>query len=703
MEFSLKDCNNVDDGTIQVTNGKLNIKFGINGTGKSTIATAIRYSIESPELLKDLTPFKHRNQESGVEPSVTRSDDLSNILIFNEEYLNQFLFRENELLSNSFEVLIKTPEYKKSIEEIEKLLSDIKKIFEENEDLANTILDFENLARSFATTRTSLSKSSALFKGLKDGNLIEHIPESLKGYSKLIKHTNCVSWLAWQSKGEEFLEISDDCPYCTSPTEKNREAIGSVTKHYNKTVIKNFNAIIEVLKNLGKYFSSGASETLTKITEKQTGLEDSEMSYIFDVKTQIDNLLSKLKALQKISSVSFADDEKVDEKLSSLKIDIELFDRLKGDKTVSLVSSLNNSIDDILKKVGLLQGEINKQKRLVKGLIEKHKVSINSFLENAGYKYEVVIEADESQDYRLLLKHKESTETISGGKQHLSFGEKNAFALVLFMFEALRENPDLIILDDPISSFDKNKKYAIMHMLFRGKSSECFLNKTVLMLTHDLEPIIDTVKVLPEFGNLSESKFLSNKNGILNESEIKKDDLMSFAQICKHVLDSDAESIIKLIFLRRHYEILDDKGNEYEVLSNLFKKRTQLDCTDHRKPSVDEERQYEALSPDDFALGVNAIKEIFADFDYDQLLEKLTDDEFLRSIYEAAQNNYAKLNIFRLLFDEQDFRKLPNVLKKFILETYHIENELICQLDPERYELIPDFIIDECDKYVSAL
>jgi type I restriction enzyme R subunit len=30
-----------------------------------------------------------------------------------------------------------------------------------------------------------------------------------------------------------------------------------------------------------------------------------------------------------------------------------------------------------------------------------------------------------------------------------------------------------------------------------------------------------------------------------------------------------------------------------------------------------------------------------------------------------------------------------------------IENELICQLDPSEFDLIPDYIIAECDRYVN--
>lgn len=695
MELTITNCNNIDSGKIEITNNKLNIKFGINGTGKSTITRAIKYAIDSPQLLTELIPFKHRQSEIKVVPEITINEEVKSVLIFNEEYLNQFLFKEDELISNSYEIFINTPEYKNSTEQIEKLLSEIKKVFSENEDLNKTILDFENLSKSFATTQSGLSKSSALYKGLKEGNKIQHIPDSLKGYSKLIKDKNCVKWLDWQSNGEQFLEISDDCPYCTSPTTENKETIKSVSTFYDKNVIKNFTVIIEALKNLGEYFSENANLTLQTITEKQTGLEESEMNYIVAVKQQIDDLLLKLKALKEISSVSFSEDEKVEEKLKNLKINIELFDRFKAEKTTSIIESLNISLDTVLLKVGQLQGEINKQKRLVKILIEKHRKSINSFLTNAGYKYTVEIENDNSNNYKLLLRHIESNGIINGGKQHLSFGEKNAFSLVLFMYEALYKKPDLIVLDDPISSFDKSKKYAIMHMLFRGKSGECLLNKSVLMLTHDLDPVIDTVKILKEFNNLCEANFLTTKKGILTETRIKKQNLLSFAQICKSALDSNLDEIIKLIYLRRHFEIIDDLGNEYEILSNLFHKRKREECKDQRKEIGDD-----LMCESDFNSGVAKIIELIPSFDYVKILAKLEDLEGLKTLYSEVGNSYAKLNIFRLIYDEK-LTEIPSVLRKFINETFHIENELICQLDPNEYDLIPDFILEECDKFIT--
>ena len=74
----------------------------------------------------------------------------------------------------------------------------------------------------------------------------------------------------------------------------------------------------------------------------------------------------------------------------------------------------------------------------------------------------------------------------------LSYSEKNEFALILFMYEAVSKPADLIILDDPILSFDRNKKFAVINKLFKGEHS--LRNKTILMLTHDFDPIVDMLR-----------------------------------------------------------------------------------------------------------------------------------------------------------------------------------------------------------------
>lgn len=64
MEITIKHCNNIVEGTIAIEKNKLNIKYGINGTGKSTIA----HAIEKNDNLIFLKPFG-----SEETPSVTFS------------------------------------------------------------------------------------------------------------------------------------------------------------------------------------------------------------------------------------------------------------------------------------------------------------------------------------------------------------------------------------------------------------------------------------------------------------------------------------------------------------------------------------------------------------------------------------------------------------------------------------------------------
>lgn len=154
-----------------------------------------------------------------------------------------------------------------------------------------------------------------------------------------------------------------------------------------------------------------------------------------------------------------------------------------------------------MRQAGFLQGEINKQ----------------GFLESAGFNYSVsMLEDSNKNSYRMVLLSTDTCSPVTNVKLHLSYGEKNAFALVLFMYRVLKEDPDLVILDDPISSFDKNKKYAIIEKLFQGEGS--FQGKTVIMLTHDFDPIVDlihTPSIRCRFYPVPVSSFLCNKNGFL--------------------------------------------------------------------------------------------------------------------------------------------------------------------------------------------
>ncbi len=696
MKIEIKHCNNIDSAKITLAEHKLNVKFAPNGTGKSTIAKAIIHGMVADKgLLNELMPFKLRESNpDNKQPEIAGAENLKNVMCFNEDYVNQFVFQQDELLSNSFDVLIRTGTYKKIEQEIEGLVADIKERFTNNQELETLISTLKEMGGAFKLTKSGLSKSSSGMKGLLGGNKIQHIPAGLELFQPFIQSPNSVDWIDWQTRGYEFSDIADSCPFCTSHAADKREQIKKVGQEYDKNTIKNLMKIIGVIERLGEYFSDDARTKLATITTLKDGLEKEHEAFLVTVKTQIDNLVEKLENLKIFSGFQFKDGEKVSEKLPSYKTDLQFFSELNSTKTQEAIEPINASIDEVIKKAGVLQGKINQQRKEMQKIIEKHQNDINGFLAYAGYRYKVEI-AGEDEQSRLKLLHIDHSEHLSGGNQYLSFGERNAFAIVLFMYECLAKNPDLIILDDPISSFDKNKKYAILEMLFRRDADSCLKNKTVLMLTHDVEPIIDTVKSLShKFSNQTSASFLKLSGGQIIEEAIVKDDIQTFANICNIALESDKDGIIKLIYLRRHYEITEDKGNAYQVLSNLLHKRAR--AKDTREPTGDDE-QYPEMEEKKFKLGCKDIKSRLSNFSYPDMVERITDTTALKTLYATCQNGYEKLQIFRLLgLDVKN-----SVIQKFINETYHIENEFISQLDPSKFDIIPEYVIDECNKLLS--
>jgi ABC-type lipoprotein export system ATPase subunit len=385
--------------------------------------------------------------------------------------------------------------------------------------------------------------------------------------------------------------------------------------------------------------------------------------------------------------------DKVIDSLNNQNIDLKLFSHLNSSNTQEKTEIINSSLKKVIEKAGELQGSINKQKQHIEKLVKEHKIEINGFLKNAGFKYSVDMIEDEKGQLKLQLTHSDLQEVVSDVKTHLSFGEKNAFSLVLFMYDAIKSNPDLIILDDPISSFDKNKKYAIIDMLFR--KGKYFDDKTVLLLTHDFEPIVDMVLHHSDKFSKPFATFLENDNGILKENEINKADIKTFIDINKENTSLDIPTINKLVYIRRLMEITKQKTMGYQLISNLLHKRVTPDLTDNGNKRN--------MTDIEIADGVAEVKKLIPNFDYSNVLSIVKSDAKLKEIYTNTDNNYEKLHIYRIIYDDKPDSIESDIIQKFINQAFHIENDYIYQLNPRCYQIVPKYIILECDKYVEQI
>ena len=254
LNIQIKKCNSIEDGEIKLTENSLNIKYAINGTGKSTISKAIQFAINDKsnatnELLQ-LKPFKYRMDASTNNSEVNGIETIESVAIFNEEYVNQYVFQPNELLKNSFDIFINNEAYKKGMDEINDLIKDISKTFDENQDIEIMLNDLNELVQSFGTGK-GFVKSSIFYKAVGKGNLIENIPLGLEVYKDFIKHDKNTTWLKWQMTGKEYLDISNCCPFCTSSSiEEKKDTIKAIGDNYDSKLIEHLNKVIHTVSKL---------------------------------------------------------------------------------------------------------------------------------------------------------------------------------------------------------------------------------------------------------------------------------------------------------------------------------------------------------------------------------------------------------------------------------------------------------------------
>jgi ABC-type dipeptide/oligopeptide/nickel transport system ATPase subunit len=696
MKIILKNCNNIDEGQVDITDGRLNIKYAINGTGKSTIALAITQSQLGD--LSSLRPFKYQSDGmSEHEPKVESDTVLRKIAIFNESYVNNYVFKQDdELIENSFEIFVKTEKYDQHMSEIERLIADIKTAFKEDPEIEKLIVDLGTFVDSFGKAQNGYSKAGDLGKSLGKGNRLENIPGELKQYEPYLKSENgSVKWLKWQAEGKNYLDISDKCPYCVSEITTPKQTILKVSEEYDTKYLAALSKILDVFKSLNYYFSEETRKTIESIVINASGITDVQISFLKDVKNSAERLRDNLFDLKYMGFEMLKDVKKVVDELCNKRIDLNFYPLLKSVYTESKINKINNSLQIVIDKAGELQGQIAKQKIEIQRTIEKYKELINGFLSSAGYKYSVSIIPGKKEDYKLILTFGDGEGCINNVKDHLSYGERNAFALVLFMYQANKDKADLIILDDPISSFDNNKKYAVMSMLFRGQDS--FQGKTVLMLTHDFEPVIDMIYNMPHyFCPKPVASYLGNINGCIEEELIEKDDIKSYNLIYEYNVLEAKDMIHKLIYLRRLLEVMGDKGLAWQMVSNIFHK-------DREKPKyqVNDGSEARFMTEQEYDEAEKSIQQKIPGFSYPEVYRRVTDRDELIRVYNESKNGYEKVQIYRILFDGEMDR--GSALKKYIDESFHVQNDYLFQLNPCEYKIVPQYILDCCDEAVSEL
>ena len=695
MQVVIENCRNIDSASISIEPNKLNIKFAPNGTGKSSLSKALCWSANSSSSVdNELVPFKvlKDNSVDKHPVSVTGLEGIDSCLVFDEQYVESVVFQESQVYKNGYEVFVRTQELLETEKNLKQQLQSLVSLSEDKsiDSLrSNLVYFFDNLCGSGGLDVHSQVKGTApVVKALKDGNTWEHDNPLLDPFKPLLKPGPFKEWAAWHKKGAPFVEAMEGaCPYCGRELGDASDSVLAVDGSFPSAKAGNIEKTLAAVNAARPYLNKVNAAKLSEIIASAAPLSEQSRGYISKIALDARIIINALDKLRTVAS--FFDLEKVDDleaRLLDCQINLGLVNSFHSEKTRKIANRINSAIEESKSNLGKLKGLVIVQKQHLARALNDRCEEINSFLMNAGYPYSVEMSIDDDGDACSVNLVHQSQYHINNARAALSYGERNAFALVFFVYECLRKKCDLIILDDPITSFDGSKRYALLSMLFLGgrPGGASLKNKTVLLLTHDYGILFDiehTHKSM--FQPTASSSVLSNINGKMSETIVGPSDMvLAYDLYTKLSSESDSE-LVRLIYARKLLEIKGSKGNAYDVVSSLFH---------HRQEPTS--REDVVLTDENIASGLEELeKTIGMSVDYNTLLSSLDDPGKMLLEFDGASCNYEKLQIARIAL--HGTVEEP-ILKERMDDSVHVGNGYLYQLNPRKFELVPKYIVDLC-------
>lgn len=709
-KLKIENCNCINRAELTIKPNTLNIKYGLNGTGKSTLSKAILYysNKDAEELLK-LKPYN-----SDEEPNLENCD-FKNVRLFDENYVNKYLFENTSFLNNSYQVFLRDKDLDTMKNNTENLLRGLQSVFEESNDVKELMSFLPNYMNITSFKNGSISKRGGIGELLKGNGSGFDKYEELNPYKPFYEgrdFTAVSKWAKWRNDGISQMN-GDSCPFCTYDMDKvnierQNKTISSVFK---SSALKVANEVLVFLQNgVEKGYinptSVGVMEEYIGDSSKANELQ-AEMNQI-GIETEY--LRSKIEQIYhfKPMNVSREQIEEIELKLDNLIIDNRQISKFYSTyKINSLVEEVDLKITELKEKTSAIKKMFLKCQEKMDALIENRKEDINNFFLIAGFPYKFVLKnnGENNATCYLVPNNAREDDKIENPENHLSWGEKNAFSLVMFMFETVSDDSDLIVLDDPITSFDKNKKFAVTKRLF-DNTNFSFRDKTVLMLTHDLQPVIDYVhgKFLRKYDLHTPvyASYLINNGGDLEEQEIVQSDLKNVVELTECIAkEESAEVPVRIINLRKYIELTKPDFSTdyaYDVLSNLIHGRN-LDLYENR---IENKNKVDVVNE-----GMRFINSYINDMEYGQLFNETSDKKLLELVKNS--DKYTQTIAIRFLFEKdrsdgsllsQLKKEYPNACK-FVNETNHIENDYIFQLNPMRFFEIPEHYLNQLKEFCN--
>ena len=527
MKITISNYKNIKTLTYDLIENKKNFLFGITGSGKSSISQ----SLDDEEL---------DGSFSYAGPCEIRIDgkqtDNYSIIRFSQEDVDSYIQEHSD--EEMQEILIDDDEaFQKKLIKLETKIDGVnialgvyQKKYEDMSVFCKQMGVTKLNKGDVVSPSSSISKVIASLENTKNSSVFKTICEMDQAYYE------------WLLKGKVFRK-NDTCPYC------------------ERNITKKRNRLLDGIDMFDEKASKGVKSQIDNY-ETISGKEEKTLTTLGALKKIRDSIkLYRLACDDYIKASSFVA-ELLD--LAVSPSSIKSITLRKETKKVfpdlyKAVEHLNKIIEDVRKAF------INARKNTTELLRNKLRF-INRYLTTFGIPYTVKAQYGKNGLNNYLIRHNDNGED-EDNHDCLSSGEKILLSLIVFVLKARKTDCDLIIFDDPVSSYDDFRRKQIFNLI-----TGCLDKKTVLVLSHD--------QVFAKYALLGRSaskcgkiQYLENFDGNVKFVDITKDDFGVYSDMIKAKAKDVTNPYLKACLIREIYE--GKQSNQYSYLSSI------LHCSDY--------------------------------------------------------------------------------------------------------------------------
>lgn len=329
MNFKISNVCNINNANISVVKNELNIKYGNNGIGKTSMAKAIDFTIKGKSL-DELVRFG-----SDKKPSVEFDNKPTSCIVFDGNYVDNYLYENDDLLNDTYNLIVKTKDFDERINEINNLLEKLK-VSCKSTNIMKLRTDIETYNSEVQFNNNGeLNNKSKFGKGFKNGVTInETIPSEIIEYENLIKSKFNFDWIKWVQQGLKYI-LDNKCPFCCKELDENNIVkIDKVSNFSSSTLMKDNFHSKEVIAKLAHYSEQTTGIKIDNINATKGNISLTDLKILKIVLSSLNREVEKIKSINLLDAVmirNIISGDSLIELIKNFKIDLNLFNNLDNE------------------------------------------------------------------------------------------------------------------------------------------------------------------------------------------------------------------------------------------------------------------------------------------------------------------------------------------------------------------------------------